>query len=158
PSYSRGNALQQYAYVNGRPVRDKLIAGARRGAYIDALPRDRHAVAVPFLSLAPALVDVHVYPATAEVRFRDPGLVRGLIVGAIREALSRQGLRSATTGAAAMLDAFRAAAAPRPNGGHHTGWSAAASPSRPLEMGFAEGVQAVLEVGVGISGDARAGT
>jgi len=158
PSYSRGNALQQYAYVNGRPIRDKLIAGAIRGAYMDALPRDRHAVAVLFLSLDPALVDVNVHPSKADVRFRDPGLVRGLIVGAIREALSRQGLRSATTGAAAMLEAFRAAAAPRPNGSHHAGWSAVTSPSRPLDAGFAEGVQTMFDTGAGISGDTRAGT
>ena len=88
PSYSRANALQQYAYVNGRPVRDKLIAGAIRGAFADVLPRDRHAVTVLFLTLDPADVDVNVHPAKADVRFRDPGLVRGLIVGAIREALA----------------------------------------------------------------------
>ena len=98
--FSRANALQQYAYVNGRPVRDKLIAGAIRGAFADALPRDRHAVTVLFLTLDPAKVDVNVHPAKADVRFRDPGLVRGLIVGAIREALARAGIRAATTGAA----------------------------------------------------------
>ena len=77
PSFSRANALQQYAYVNGRPVRDRLIASAVRGAFADALPRDRHAVTVLFLTLDPAQVDVNVHPAKADVRFRDPGLVRG---------------------------------------------------------------------------------
>ena len=89
PSFTRANALQQYAYVNGRPVRDKLIAGAIRGAFADVLPRDRHAVTVLFLTLDPAQVDVNVHPAKADVRFRDPGLVRGLIVGSIRQALAR---------------------------------------------------------------------
>ena len=108
PSFSRANALQQYAYVNGRPVRDKLIAGAIRGAFADVLPRDRNAVTVLFLTLDPADVDVNVHPAKADVRFRDPGLVRGLIVGAIREALAGAGIRAATTGAAQMMNAFRA--------------------------------------------------
>src|SRR5690606_41655293 len=117
PSYSRANALQQYAYVNGRPVRDKLIAGAIRGAFADVLPRDRHAVSVLFLTLDPALVDVNVHPAKADVRFRDPGLVRGLIVGAIKQALAAAGIRSATTGAAGMMAAFRSAPPPSDGGG-----------------------------------------
>ena len=122
PSYTRANALQQYAYVNGRPVRDKLIAGAIRGAFMDVLPRDRHAVTVLFLTLDPALVDVNVHPAKADVRFRDPGLVRGLIVGATRQALSEAGIRTATTGSAGMMSAFRPGAAayghPGPANGH----------------------------------------
>lgn len=172
PSFSRGNALHQFAYVNGRPVRDKLIAGAIRGAYQDVLARDRHAVAVLFLALDPALVDVNVHPAKADVRFRDPGLVRGLIVGAIRQALEEQGLRASTRGAAAMLGAFRA-----PGGGAHRafeagdrrpagGWSAQTSPGRPLDLdgqtgggsvtgGFREGAQAAFHVGGAVSADAR---
>lgn len=179
PSFSRGNALHQFAYVNGRPVRDKLIAGAIRGAYMDVLPRDRHAVTALFLSLNPALVDVNVHPAKADVRFRDPGLVRGLIVGAIRQALEAGGIRASTTGAAAMLSAFRV---PEPtargrdgNGPGHRpfpheqrysgGWSPASSPSRPLDTdfgnahktnGFAEARQESFEVGVAVSADARA--
>ena len=103
-------------------MRDKLIAGAIRGAFADVLARDRHAVTVLFLTLDPADVDVNVHPAKADVRFRDPGLVRGLIVGAIREALAGAGIRAATTGAAAMMDAFRAGptayAHPGPANGH----------------------------------------
>src|SRR5439155_8499329 len=121
PSLSRANALQQYAYVNGRPVRDRLIASAVRGAFADALPRDRHAVTVLFLTLDPAIVDVNVHPAKADVRFRDPGLVRGLIVGAIRQALADSGIRAATTGAAGMMAAFRPGAASYSHGGPANG-------------------------------------
>ncbi|PSJ61117.1 DNA mismatch repair endonuclease MutL [Kumtagia ephedrae] len=173
PSYSRANALQQYVYVNGRPVRDRLIASAIRGAFADTLARDRHAVAALFLSLDPALVDVNVHPAKADVRFRDPGLVRGLIVGAIREALAGAGIRPASTGAAAMLGAFRAGPTtyghPGPSGGHR-GYNpafrsavpgvfdAARSFQRPLAAGFAEDVQAAFDTGPLDSADARAGT
>ena len=172
PSYSRANALQQYAYVNGRPVRDKLLAGAIRGAFADALPRERHAVTVLFLTIDPADVDVNVHPAKADVRFRDPGLVRGLIVGAIREALASAGIRPATTGAAAMMSAFRTGPAayshPGPANGHRAfnpafraassaGFDYALSPSRPLEPGFGEAAQAEFDAGPLDSSDARAG-
>ncbi|HTV67703.1 MAG TPA: DNA mismatch repair endonuclease MutL, partial [Rhizobiaceae bacterium] len=167
PSFNRANALQQYAYVNGRPVRDKLIASAIRGAYADALARDRHAVTALFLMLDPGQVDVNVHPAKADVRFRDPGLVRGLIVGAIREALARAGVRPATTAAAAMASAFRPGAptyASGPANGHRS-WQGASgaftpadpftSPQRPF--GFGEAVQAAFDAGAVISADARAG-
>ncbi len=108
PSYNRGNAQHQFAYVNGRPVRDKQLFGALRGAYADVIARDRHPVAVLFLTLDPTFVDVNVHPAKADVRFRDPGLIRGLIVGAIKQALAQSGIRPATSGAEAMLQAFRA--------------------------------------------------
>lgn len=123
PTYNRGNAVQQYLFVNGRAVRDKQLLGALRGAYADFIGRDRHPVAALFIDLPPDMVDVNVHPAKAEVRFRDPGLVRGLVVGAVREAIAGAGHRATRTGAAAMTDAFarrapapaafRSAAAPR---------------------------------------------
>ncbi len=169
PSYTRANALQQYVYVNGRPVRDKLIASAIRGAYADVLPRDRHAVTVLFLTLSPQDVDVNVHPAKADVRFRDPGLVRGLIVGAIREALANAGIRPASTGAAAMMGAFRPGPARQPYappaargslGGYRMpqagGYDMWQSPQRPLG-GMTEPQQAAFDAGPLESADMRAG-
>jgi len=107
PTYSRGNAQHQYLFVNGRPVRDKLLAGAVRGAYADFLARDRHPVLALFVDLPPALVDVNVHPAKAEVRFRDAGLVRGLIVSGLRHALAEAGHRASTSVSQAALGAAR---------------------------------------------------
>ena len=151
PSYNRAAATHQFAYVNGRPVKDKQIAMAIRAAYMDAMARDRHAVATLFLELPPGQVDVNVHPAKADVRFRDPGLVRGLIIGAIREALANSGIRAATTGASGMMNAFRQSDASRP--AYQGNWQAPAvanwSPSRsPFKPdGFGEREQSTFEHG-----------
>jgi DNA mismatch repair protein MutL len=108
PTLNRATASMQYLFVNGRPVKDRLLVGAIRGAYQDFLARDRHPLAVLFVDCPPEDVDVNVHPAKAEVRFRDAALVRGLIVGGIRHALTGAGHRASTTVAAATLQGFSA--------------------------------------------------
>jgi len=120
PTYSRGAAVAQHLFVNGRPVRDRLLIGALRAAYSDVLARDRHPVAALFITCAPDLVDVNVHPAKAEVRFREPGLVRGLVVSALKRVLAEAGHRGATTTGVGMLGAFR------PEAGHPAGVGPAA--------------------------------
>ncbi|MGY2736521.1 DNA mismatch repair endonuclease MutL [Sphingomonas sp. UYP23] len=94
PTFNRGVADHQYLFVNGRPVKDRLLIGAIRGAYAEMMPRDRHAVVALFLDVPPDAVDVNVHPAKTEVRFRDPAMVRGLIVSGLRRALDEAGHRS----------------------------------------------------------------
>ncbi|MEL6099818.1 MAG: DNA mismatch repair endonuclease MutL [Pseudomonadota bacterium] len=107
PTYSRGAAVAQHFFVNGRPVRDKLFIGAFRAAYSDFLSRDRHPVGALFVDCDPTLVDVNVHPAKSEVRFRDPGVARGLIVSGLRHGLANAGHRASTTVADAALGAFQ---------------------------------------------------
>ncbi|HZB93655.1 MAG TPA: DNA mismatch repair endonuclease MutL [Stellaceae bacterium] len=133
PTLNRATARDQYLFVNGRPVRDKLLVGAVRGAYQDFLARDRHPLVALFLDLPEDEVDVNVHPAKAEVRFRDAGLVRGLIVGALRQALAAAGHRAATTTAAEALAAFRPASLPQ----HGNGFAWGAPPAA-LRPGLAE--------------------
>ena len=108
PTYSRGSAISQFLFVNGRPVRDKLLLGGLRGAYSDLLPRDRHPVVALFVECEPERVDVNVHPAKAEVRFREPGIVRGLIVSGLRQSMAQAGHRTATTVADVALGKFEA--------------------------------------------------
>ena len=170
PTLTRANTLGQYLFVNGRPVRDKLLVGAVRGAYADYLPRDRHPLLALFVALEAREVDVNVHPAKTEVRFRDGGLVRGLIVRALKDALAREGQRASSTGGSATIAAFRSLGTPR-----RGGWDWRRSPSAPLgrpdargyppasfaqmrggvaALGFAEAAQAAFEVGEP-SADAR---
>ena len=107
PTYSRGAAVAQFLFVNGRPVKDKLLTGALRAAYFDFLSRDRHPAAALFVDCVPQLVDVNVRPAKSEVRFRDPGLARGLIVSGLRHALADAGHRASSTVATATLGAMQ---------------------------------------------------
>jgi len=116
PTFNRGLADKQYLFVNGRPVRDKLIVGAVRGAYADLLARDRHPVVALFVELEPSMVDVNVHPAKSEVRFREAGLVRGLLIGALRHALAEAGHRASTTTSAYALGKMTEGVAPARSG------------------------------------------
>ena len=152
PSLTRANALGQYLFVNGRPVRDKLILGAVRAAYSDYLPRDRHPVVALFVTLDPQEVDANVHPAKTEVRFRNAGLVRALIVHALKEGLAREGKRTAANSDGAALASFRPSFAPRP-----ANWDWRRSPAYPAgptpafegaaATAFAEPGQAAFDVG-----------
>ena len=97
PTYNRGTSTEQYLFVNNRPVRDKLLLGVVKAAYQDFLERGRHPVVALFLDISPDFVDVNVHPAKAEVRFRDVGLIRGLIISALKQAIASGGERASTS-------------------------------------------------------------
>ena len=161
PTHSRANSLGQYLFVNGRPVRDKLLIGVIRGAYADYLPRDRHPVVALFVTLPPREVDVNVHPAKTEVRFRDNTLVRALLMHALKEGLARDGQRASTTGGSATIAAFRPATLPRrgafdwrhspsrpsPPQARHMPARGAVAAWRAPDPGFAEAAQAAFDVG-----------
>ncbi|MEQ8481032.1 MAG: DNA mismatch repair endonuclease MutL [Hoeflea sp.] len=175
PTWNKANSLSQYAFVNGRPVQDKQILSAIRAAYSDTLPRGRYPVAVLWITIDPALVDVNVHPAKADVRFRDPALVRGLIIGAIRQALLAEGDRASPSARSELVRAFSPGQSATETGGGpdtardghhlsnrefpgstlHAAWTPAQSPSRPLAMpapGFGETGQAEFEAAITPSG------
>lgn len=161
PSLTRANALGQYLFVNGRPVRDKLILGAVRAAYSDYLPRDRHPVVALFVTLDTQEVDANVHPAKTEVRFRNAGLVRALIVHALKDGLAREGKRTAANSDGAAIMAFRSGNSPGsiPRSGWDwrrspnypsAAYDGAAAPSyaQPFETAaFAEAAQAAFDTG-----------
>lgn len=114
PGYDRGNGLAQHFFVNGRPVRDPLLLGASRAAYADILPRGRFPALALFLDLAPELVDVNVHPAKTEVRFREPGLIRGFVISALKHALAGAGFATTPSTSAGALGAWQAPQRPSP--------------------------------------------
>ena len=146
PTFNRGVADHQYLFVNGRPVKDRLLVGAVRGAYSDMLARDRHAVLALFLDVPPEDVDVNVHPAKTEVRFRDPAFVRGFIVSGLRHALEGAGQRSAQAPAASAMANWRAEplGAPPP--------ASASSPAPALGSLFARDTARVSEAGLAWKG------
>ena len=158
PTLTRANSLGQYLFVNGRPVRDKLLIGVVRAAYADYLPRDRHPIVALFVTIDAREVDVNVHPAKAEVRFRDAGLVRSLLLRSLQEALARDGRRAATTGGSATLAAFQPGGLP-PSSRSGGAWDWRRSPARPIDprslpiaprgaaLGLAEAAQAAFDVG-----------
>ncbi|MBB4153172.1 DNA mismatch repair protein MutL [Sphingomonas jinjuensis] len=152
PTFNRGVADHQYLFVNGRPVKDRLLIGAIRGAYAEMMPRDRHAVVALFLDVPPSEVDVNVHPAKTEVRFRDPALVRGMVVSGLRRALDEAGFRSVQRPAADAMAMWRpepslspspsGASGELPPGQFRSGWE----PDRP-DAGLGWGLSAGAALG-----------
>ena len=151
PTLNRPDAAQQFLFVNGRPVRDRLLVGAVRAAYGDMLPKGRHPLLALFIDLDPREVDVNVHPAKAEVRFRDSGAVRSLIIGGLRDALARAGHRATSAGGAAALEMLARPVEPSDGAAGEptaaTTWRPPAyqpGKSMPRVNGLAEALQAPL--------------
>ncbi len=154
PTLHRPDAAQQFLFVNGRPVKDKLLIGAVRAAYGDLIPRGRQPLLALFVSLAPEEVDVNVHPAKVEVRFRDSGRVRALLVNALAAALHAAGHRASAANGVSALQELRPNVVPfeRPRAGYY------APPRSSVAFGLAEAMQAPLDVMAAPSADARAFT
>jgi DNA mismatch repair protein MutL len=166
PTWHRGDATAIYLFVNGRAVRDKLLLGAVRAAYMDFVPSGRHPTLALFVTCDPAEVDVNVHPAKAEVRFRDPGLVRGLIVGALKQTLTAAMHKASPTAGAAVAEFARRPAWNGYQAPPSQHWQPGQSPSMPEgfaqpagfapPQGFGEAAQAAFDH-VQPSADVRAG-
>ena len=149
PTLNRATAREQYFFVNGRPVKDRQLSGALRGAYLDVLAHDRHPIVALFIESPADMVDVNVHPAKTEVRFRDAQGVRGLIVGSIRRALEGGGHRASSTVSAATLERFRLGGSPvRSDGPISHAAAARYLPERPSQAarGFADVAQAAFAI------------
>ena len=138
PTFNHATAQKQYLVVNGRPVRDKLLNGAVRGAYQDFLAGNRHPALALFIELPPAELDVNVHPAKTEVRFRDAGLIRSMIVGGLRAALGEAGHRASTTVAGQTMAAFRPGNAPHTGQGNFAAAQNFQAPIEPNPPGLSE--------------------
>jgi DNA mismatch repair protein MutL len=158
PTLHRPDPGQQYLFVNGRPVKDKLLIGAVRSAYGDLLPKGRYPLLALFVTLSPREVDVNVHPSKAEVRFRDAGRVRSLVAGALRQALEAAGHRASVGGGiGAIATLARGAGAPQPQSSYFAHRPAPdLARGSPLPRGFAEAMQAPLDGLATPSADARA--
>ncbi len=156
PTLNRITPDMQFLFVNGRPVKDRLLAGAVRAAYGDLVPRGRHPMLALFVDLPPAEVDVNVHPAKSEVRFRDANAVRGLIIGATREALAAAGHRATAENATAALVNFASVGGGARVAGSRSGLTPMRAPISYLHGrgGFAEAMQAPLEGLDALSADA----
>ena len=155
PTLHRPDASQQFLFVNGRPVRDKVLVGAVRAAYGDLVPKGRNPLLALFVTLDPGDVDVNVHPTKAEVRFRDGGRVRALMIGAIQHALEGAGHRASARGGGLTLDTLvRSAGSPGPSNSRDT-WTSGSGPSF-VPPGLAEAMQAPFDAFSQPSADTRA--
>ena len=148
PTLHRPDTSLQFLFVNGRPVRDRLILGALRAAYGDLVPKGRQPLVALFFTLDPREVDVNVHPTKAEVRFRDAGAVRSLIIGGLRHTLETAGHRASSAGGARTLETLARSGAPgaAPQSSAGDDWpSQQRTPARPYSAGFAEALQAPIE-------------